>query len=175
MASWPPKRAVPTLKAKHLSASEPLSYSSFCLWENPNQGEAKNTLAQECWQRKCWQCRWIWLDPRWCPAGQQKWPSWACPLVQVALGTCWNGTLAGWLSRWMDGSENPAHCETHNFWLFFHYFGWGRGTSLDKTESINEVKSLSSLCNVQKLEQVKPKMMLLVFFYNVVLLAFLLL
>lgn len=31
---------------------------------------------------------------------------------------------------------------------------------------------MNSLCNVQKLEQVKPKMMFLVFFYNVVLLAF---
>lgn len=47
---------------------------------------------------------------------------------------------------------------------------------MGRTESINEVKRvMNSLCNVQKLEQVKPKMMFLVFFYTVVLLAFLLL
>lgn len=44
---------------------------------------------------------------------------------------------------------------------------------MGRTESINEVKrDMNSLCNVQKIEQVKPKMMFLVFFYNVVLLAF---
>lgn len=45
--------------------------------------------------------------------------------------------------------------------------------SLGRTESVNEVKrGMNSLCNVQKIEQVKPKMMFLMFFYNVVLLAF---
>lgn len=59
--------------------------------------------------------------------------------------------------------------------LFVCLFIWG-GASFGRTESINEVKRyMNSLCNVQKIEQVKPKMMFLVFFYNVVLLAFLLL
>lgn len=64
---------------------------------------------------------------------------------------------------------------------------------MGRKESINEhdpevKRYMNSLCNVQKnkkqvqkqkktkkIEQVKPKMMFLVFFYNVVLLAFLLL
>lgn len=60
---------------------------------------------------------------------------------------------------------------------------------MGRKESIHErdpevKRYMSSLCNVQKnknqkkkkkIEQVKPKMMFLVFFYNVVLLAFLLL
>lgn len=63
-----------------------------------------------------------------------------------------------------------------NFDYFFVFIFGGGGASLGRTESINEVKRvMNSLCNVQKLEQVKPKMMFLVFFYTVVLLAFLLL
>ena len=74
---------------------------------------------------------------------------------------------------------------------FFVYLlpSGGRGASLGRKESIHErdpevKRYMSSLCNVQKnkkqknkkkIEQVKPKMMFLVFFYNVVLLAFLLL
>lgn len=84
--------------------------------------------------------------------------------TEAELGVC------GWF-----GTENPAHCETQNILTIFCLI-WEGDTCLDKTESINEVKRyMNSLCNVQKIEQVKPKMMFLVFFYNVVLLAFLLL
>lgn len=82
--------------------------------------------------------------------------------------------LVGSLSRWMALKILPT-VKYITFYYFFITLIRERGTSLDKTESINEVKSLNSLCNVQKLEQVKPKMTFLVFFYNVVLLAFLLL
>lgn len=77
--------------------------------------------------------------------------------------------LVGWL---VCQRLDTAHCETQSFDYFFHFYLGGR-VRLGRTESINVVKrDTNSLCNVQKIEQVKPKMMFLVFFYNVVLLAF---
>lgn len=81
-------------------------------------------------------------------------------------------SLGWWLVSWL---ALILPTVKQNFDYFF-VFIWGGGASLGRTESINEVKRvMNSLCNVQKLEQVKPKMMFLVFFYTVVLLAFLLL
>lgn len=80
------------------------------------------------------------------------------------------GWLAGWLVGWFIGAE-ILPTVNHKAYYFFCFHFWG--ASLGRTESINEVKrDMNSLCNVQKIEQVKPKMMFLVFFYNVVLLAF---
>lgn len=82
--------------------------------------------------------------------------------------------MVGWLVGWFVGAEILPTVKHKALTIFFGFiFG---GVSLGRTESITEVKRvMNSLCNVQKIEQVKPKMMFLVFFYNVVLLAFFLL